>query len=63
MEFTEDYDYLRTIIPTLEKEFAFWQTERMIEVKKYERTYKMGHYVVNSPRPRPESYRYVFYQI
>ncbi|KAK9307424.1 hypothetical protein QLX08_002235 [Tetragonisca angustula] len=57
LEFTGDYDYLSTIIPTLEKEFAFWQTERMIEVKKDGRTYKMGHYVVNSPRPRPESYR------
>ncbi|XP_033320650.1 trehalase [Bombus bifarius] len=57
LDFTGDYDYLRKVIPTLESEFAFWQQKRMIDVKKDGRTYKMGHYAVNSTRPRPESYR------
>ncbi|XP_034180752.2 trehalase isoform X2 [Osmia lignaria lignaria] len=57
LDFTGDYKYLGIILPTLEKEFAFWQQQKMIEVTKDGRTYKMGHYVVNSARPRPESYR------
>ncbi|KZC05540.1 Trehalase, partial [Dufourea novaeangliae] len=57
LDFTRDYAYLRSIIPSLENEFAFWQNERMISVQKNGKTYKMGHYVVDSPRPRPESYR------
>ncbi|CAL7933083.1 unnamed protein product [Xylocopa violacea] len=57
LNFTRDYDYLRKIIPMLDKEFAFWQHRRMIDVRKNGRTYKMVHYVVDSPRPRPESYK------
>ncbi|XP_076622005.1 trehalase [Colletes latitarsis] len=57
LHYTSDLDYLRTIIPTLEKEFAFWQKERMINVQKDGKTYKMAHYVVSSTRPRPESYK------
>ena len=57
LEFTGDYDYLGTIIAMLEKEFAFWQREKMVDVRVNGRTYKMGHYSVDSTRPRPESYR------
>ncbi|XP_076764889.1 trehalase [Xylocopa sonorina] len=57
LDFTRDYNYLRRIIPMLDKEFAFWQQRRMINVRKNGRMYKMGHYVVDSPRPRPESYK------
>ncbi|XP_076233763.1 trehalase [Calliopsis andreniformis] len=57
LNFTADYDYLRTIIPMLQKEFAYWQREKMIEVWKDGKSYQMGHYIVQSPRPRPESYR------
>lgn len=57
LEVTGDYDYLRTIISSLDKEFAFWQREKTIEVKKDGKCYKMAHYTVDSPRPRPESYR------
>lgn len=57
LDYTGDYEYLAQIIPMLEKEFAFWQRGRMIEVSKDGKKYKMGHYAVQSPRPRPESYR------
>lgn len=57
LDFTGDYEYLGSILPMLEKEFTFWQQQKMIEVTKDGKTYKMGHYVVDSPRPRPESYR------
>ncbi|XP_078034022.1 trehalase [Augochlora pura] len=57
LDFTGDYDYLRSIISTLEEEFAFWQNERMISVKKNGKTYKMAHYFVRSNGPRPESYK------
>ncbi|XP_017881925.1 trehalase-like isoform X1 [Ceratina calcarata] len=57
LEFTDDILYLRKIIPLLEKEFSFWQQEKTINVVKNGKTYKMGHYVVNSTRPRPESYK------
>ncbi|XP_076656775.1 trehalase [Halictus rubicundus] len=57
LDFTGDYAYLRSIIPTLEEEFAFWQNERMVDVKKDGKVYKMGHYIVRSNGPRPESYR------
>ncbi|XP_017753847.1 PREDICTED: trehalase-like [Eufriesea mexicana] len=57
LEITRDYEYLRKIISTLEKEFAFWQREKMIDVEKDGKIYKMGHYVVHSTRPRPESFK------
>lgn len=57
LDFTGDYAYLRSIIPTLEQEFAFWQNERMTNVKKNGKSYKMAHYVVRSNGPRPESYK------
>ncbi|KAG9429652.1 trehalase isoform X1 [Apis mellifera carnica] len=57
LDFTGDYDYLRSIISTLETEFSFWQREKMIDVEKDGKIYKMAHYVVNSTSPRPESYR------
>ncbi|CAK9802112.1 tre1 [Anthophora plagiata] len=57
LDFTGDYNYLSTIIPMLEKEFTFWQRRKMIDVEKDGKTYKMGHYIVDSVRPRPESYK------
>ncbi|XP_033323924.2 trehalase [Megalopta genalis] len=57
LEFTGDYDYLHSIISTLEMEFAFWQNERLTNVRKNGKTYKMAHYVVRSNGPRPESYK------
>lgn len=32
----------------------------MVDVRVNGKTYKMGHYSVDSTRPRPESYRFVF---
>lgn len=53
---TGDYAYVRKVLPTLEKEFHFWQRARTIDVRKNGRTYTMARYAVDSPRPRPESY-------
>ncbi|XP_076293625.1 trehalase isoform X3 [Lasioglossum baleicum] len=57
LDFTGDYAYLRSIISTLEEEFAFWQNERMVSVNKNGKIYKMAHYMVRSNGPRPESYK------
>lgn len=57
LDFTKDYAYLRSIISTLEEEFAFWQNERMVNVNKNGKIYKMAHYMVRSNGPRPESYK------
>ncbi|XP_053996141.1 trehalase-like [Hylaeus anthracinus] len=57
LDYTGDYAYLRSIMPMLEKEFAFWQANKMIDVHKNGKKYKMAHYVVDSARPRPESFR------
>lgn len=56
LNITGDYGYVRKVLPTLEKEFNFWQRSRMLDVKKNGRTYSMARYSVDSPRPRPESY-------
>ncbi|XP_031837893.1 trehalase [Nomia melanderi] len=57
LDFTHDYNYLRSIISVLEDEFAFWQNEKMVNVKVNGKTYKLGHYFVRSNGPRPESYK------
>lgn len=61
LEYTQDYEYLKKIIGTLEKEFDYWVKYKMIDVDKNGKTYRMAHYVVNSPRPRPESYKEDYY--
>ncbi|EZA62647.1 hypothetical protein DMN91_007675 [Ooceraea biroi] len=56
-EFTGDRKFLRENIALLEAEFEYWQNEMTVNVIKNDKTYKLAHYVVNSPNPRPESYK------
>lgn len=56
-EFTKDIKFLEKNIALLKKEFEYWQKEKTVNVIKKGRIYKMAHYVVNSPNPRPESYK------
>lgn len=57
MEFTNDLEFLRANIATLEQEFSYWVREKFVDVEKDGRTYKMARYTVTSEGPRPESYR------
>ncbi|XP_034934497.1 trehalase-like [Chelonus insularis] len=54
---TGDIKFLEENILTLEKEFAYFQREKSVNVVKNGVTYKMARYIVNSDGPRPESYR------
>lgn len=58
-EATKDKKYLSEIIAILEKEFNFWQREKVVTVVKGNKTYKMYRYYTDSDGPRPESYKYV----
>ncbi|KAL3078820.1 hypothetical protein niasHS_014602 [Heterodera schachtii] len=51
-EATHDYEFLKQTVPSLEKELAFWQNQRTVDVNMDSRTYKMFQYrtVVNVPR-------------
>ncbi|KAK6114320.1 Trehalase family protein [Brugia pahangi] len=54
---TEDDDFLRSIMNTMEMEFNFWKTSRMINVTINERNHSVFYYRADSNVPRPESYR------
>jgi len=56
-DFTNDYAFLKYHIDLLDKEFKYWHNEKMVDVEKDGKTYRMAHYVVNSNGPRPESYK------
>jgi len=38
-------------------EFEYWQNYKTINIIKNGKKYKMARYTVNSPNPRPESYK------
>ncbi|XP_025201432.1 trehalase-like isoform X2 [Melanaphis sacchari] len=54
---TNDFDYVRTVIPTLDKEFKFWMENRMVTFQKNGKSYTMARFYAPSRGPRPESYR------
>uniref|UniRef100_A0A0M3KCT4 Trehalase n=1 Tax=Anisakis simplex TaxID=6269 RepID=A0A0M3KCT4_ANISI len=57
-ESTQDRDFLKQMLPILEKEFDFWQTQRTVNVTmKDRRQYTVYQYRTPSNVPRPESYR------
>ncbi|XP_046606777.1 trehalase-like isoform X1 [Neodiprion virginianus] len=58
MEMTNDIDFLRANIATIELELDYWLQEMFVEVKKGGKTYQVARYTVHSDvGPRPESYR------
>ncbi|VDM49745.1 unnamed protein product [Toxocara canis] len=56
-ESTQDHEFLKQLLPTLAKEFDFWQTHRTVNVTmKDKRQYTVYQYRTPSNVPRPESY-------
>lgn len=53
---THDRDFLESNIELLEKEFSFWMKNRLVDVEKDGRTYRLARYFAPSSGPRPESY-------
>ncbi|XP_025414011.1 trehalase-like isoform X2 [Sipha flava] len=56
-KFTNDLNYISSVITTLENEFQFWMDNRMITFEKNGKSYTMARYYGVSRGPRPESYR------
>ncbi|WKY10032.1 hypothetical protein Q1695_002409 [Nippostrongylus brasiliensis] len=55
-EVTKDKEFIRKMLPILEKELLFWQTNRMVNVTVNGTTYMAYRYNTMSNMPRPESF-------
>ncbi|CAI4222949.1 unnamed protein product [Auanema sp. JU1783] len=55
-ETTNDYEFIRKMIPVLEKEMSFWNNNRMVNITRNGFTYSVYQYRTASNVPRPESY-------
>lgn len=53
---TEDLDYIRKNIGTMEKEFSFWMNNHTVNVTMEGKNYTLAVYGDKSSGPRPESY-------
>lgn len=56
MRHTQDIDWLKTNIKSLDKELRYWLDNKLTTVKKDGAEYTLAHYQVKSTTPRPESY-------
>lgn len=56
-EKTNDLDWVRSNIGLLDQELTYWLTNKTVEVRVDQQTYRMAHYISESTTPRPESYR------
>ncbi|TMS34048.1 hypothetical protein L596_001708 [Steinernema carpocapsae] len=56
-EATRDTDFVRSILPTLEKELQFWDAHRKVNLTMNGKDYEVYQYRSDSNVPRPESYR------
>uniref|UniRef100_A0A1I8B5J3 Trehalase n=1 Tax=Meloidogyne hapla TaxID=6305 RepID=A0A1I8B5J3_MELHA len=54
--YTKDKEFLKEILPYMEKELEFWIVNRSVEFTKGCRNYTMYQYRTQSTVPRPESY-------
>uniref|UniRef100_A0A0K0DGH4 Trehalase n=1 Tax=Angiostrongylus cantonensis TaxID=6313 RepID=A0A0K0DGH4_ANGCA len=54
---TRDKQIVRDMLPLIEKEFHFWQTNRSVFIEVNGETFEMYQYRTPSTVPRPESYR------
>lgn len=57
LDVSQDTQFLRDSINTLEKEFNFWLTNHTVQVEKDGKHYTLAIYKDASSGPRPESYR------
>uniref|UniRef100_A0A914CCA9 Trehalase n=1 Tax=Acrobeloides nanus TaxID=290746 RepID=A0A914CCA9_9BILA len=55
-EATQDREFIRKILPTLEQEVKFWEENRNVTVKINDRTYNVFQYRTVTNVPRPEMY-------
>ncbi|KJH52159.1 alpha,alpha-trehalase [Dictyocaulus viviparus] len=55
-EVTGDKKFLRKMLPILEKEFMFWQSNRMVNISIDGANYLVYRYKARSNMPRPESF-------
>ncbi|KAL2095709.1 hypothetical protein ACEWY4_007857 [Coilia grayii] len=53
---TKDEQFLRKVLPALEKEYNFWMTNRSVIVEVNGRKHVLNHYNVQVGEPRPEAY-------
>ncbi|KAK4635912.1 Trehalase [Fulvia fulva] len=56
VEYTNDTSVLGQLLPTLEREYSFWTTNRSVDVEVDGTTYTLNRYAVENNQPRPESY-------
>lgn len=56
MRYTQDVEWLKTNIKSLDKELRYWLDNKLTTVKKDGVEYTLAHYQVKSTTPRPESY-------
>jgi alpha,alpha-trehalase len=53
---TNDFDFVKGILTSLEAEYDFWNTKRVIEVSVAGTVHRLNQYAANMNTPRPESY-------
>ena len=56
---TRDVEFVKSILPSLEREYQFWMTNRRIDVRApgSDIVYVLNRYCGYTDQPRPESYR------
>lgn len=52
LRFTDDEAFLREIIDSLEKEYAFWMTNRTVDIQYNGQTYTVNRYATPITEPR-----------
>ncbi|KAK3748713.1 hypothetical protein QZH41_004708 [Actinostola sp. cb2023] len=53
---TEDFEYVKTILPYLAREYQFWNANRSVQVNISGNVYILNQYAADMNTPRPESY-------
>ncbi|XP_072049491.1 trehalase-like [Amphiura filiformis] len=56
---TGDFEFVKSLLPTLEKEYSFWMSNRTVQVQKpgSDESHLLNRYDVFMGKPRPESFR------
>lgn len=57
IEATNDWNFVKANIDTLDKEFKFWIDKHVVSVEKDGKHYRLARFLDYSSGPRPESYR------
>lgn len=59
VDVTQDYKFVEEILPSLDREFEYWEKKKTVNVPFKGKNYVMARYYVEDEGPRPESYRYL----